>query len=149
MHLDRVAVRVPAKYRAALARSMKVLKPSSIHGYSRSFEPTIIGNHWWPNSCAITHCWSSRVGLFGREREHGVLHPLDRTFDASSRATRDSGYHCSLKYLIASRPILLTSGHLSAVGPIERLDQYAVVAARVPAEVGPGGEREVADVVGA
>jgi len=44
---------------------MKVLKPSSIHGYSLSFEPTIIGNHSCPNSCAITHCWSSRMGLLG------------------------------------------------------------------------------------
>ena len=33
---------------------MNVLNPSSIHAYSRSFEPTIIGNHWWPSSCVVT-----------------------------------------------------------------------------------------------
>src|SRR6266571_3917377 len=27
---------------------MNVLTPSSIHAYSRSLLPTIIGNHWWP-----------------------------------------------------------------------------------------------------
>src|SRR4051812_11951231 len=29
---------------------MKVLKPSSIHMYLRSLEPTIIGNQLWPTS---------------------------------------------------------------------------------------------------
>ena len=33
--------------------SMKVLKPSSIHAWRRSLEPTIIGNQLWPISCAL------------------------------------------------------------------------------------------------
>ena len=32
---------------------MNVLNPSSIHAYSLSFEPTIMGNHSWPNSCVV------------------------------------------------------------------------------------------------
>src|ERR1035437_163025 len=33
---------------------MNVLNPSSIHGYLRSLEPTIIGNQLWPNSWLVT-----------------------------------------------------------------------------------------------
>src|ERR1700742_2686585 len=33
---------------------IKVLKPSSIQAYLRSFEPTIIGNQLWPNSWLVT-----------------------------------------------------------------------------------------------
>ena len=33
---------------------MNVLNPSSIHAYSRSLLPTIIGNHWCPSSCVVT-----------------------------------------------------------------------------------------------
>ena len=33
---------------------MKLLKPSSIQAYSRSFDPTIIGNHPWPSSWVVT-----------------------------------------------------------------------------------------------
>jgi len=33
---------------------MKLLNPSSIQGYSRSFDPTTIGNHWWPSSWVVT-----------------------------------------------------------------------------------------------
>ena len=33
---------------------MKVLRPSSIPGKFPLIEPTIIGNHVWPNSCVIT-----------------------------------------------------------------------------------------------
>src|ERR1700744_1645713 len=33
---------------------IKVLKPSSIQPYNRSFEPTIIGNQVWPNSWSFT-----------------------------------------------------------------------------------------------
>ena len=33
---------------------MKVLNPSSIHAYSRSLDPTTIGNHSWPSSWVVT-----------------------------------------------------------------------------------------------
>ena len=33
---------------------MKVLNPSSIQAYNRSFDPTIMGNHSWPSSCVVT-----------------------------------------------------------------------------------------------
>ena len=33
---------------------MKLLNPSSIHPYSRSLLPTIIGNQVWPNSWSVT-----------------------------------------------------------------------------------------------
>src|SRR5882757_7355044 len=33
---------------------INVLKPSSIQGYLRSLEPTIMGNQLWPNSWEVT-----------------------------------------------------------------------------------------------
>src|SRR5262249_41398439 len=33
---------------------MNVLYPSSCPAYSRPFDPTIIGNHWWPSSWVVT-----------------------------------------------------------------------------------------------
>ena len=94
---------------------MNVLNPSSIQGYRRSSEPTIIGNHSWPNSCVSTQYWSSRFSIAGTNVSIGYSMPSTRP---STVVAWGHGYfpHVSLKCLIVNQAILLASSHGVAPG---------------------------------
>src|SRR6266496_6337453 len=94
---------------------MKVLNPSSIHGYRRSSEPTIIGNHSCPNSWVSTQYWSSRFSIDGTKVSIGYSIPSIRP---STVVAWGQGYRpqVSLKCLIVNHAILLASSHGVASG---------------------------------
>src|SRR5450759_3550446 len=86
-------------------------------------------------------------GTVGRESHHRVLHSLDGTFDSG-------GVRPWIAIPLLAEVLDRLPSHaihfapLVRCGPIEILDEDAVVSAGIPTEVGSGGEREIAHVDG-
>ena len=80
-----------------------------------------------------------------RESQHRVLHSLDRAFDGR-RVRPRVAIPLLAEVLDRFAPHAIDFGPLVGGRSIEALDQNPVVAARVPSEVGTGGEGEVAHV---
>src|SRR5438445_9990325 len=64
---------------------IKVLKPSSIHGYFLSLLPTIIGNQLCPNSCDVTPHKPLLFALYPQNTMPGYSIPptIPATLDAT------------------------------------------------------------------
>ena len=86
-------------------------------------------------------------GTVGHEGEHRVLHPLDRTLDCGGVRVRIGIplFAEILDRLARHADRLLP---LVRARPIQRLDEDAVVAGRVPTKVGSGREGKIAHTVG-
>src|ERR1700761_8516316 len=73
---------------------MNVLKPSSIHMYLRSLEPTIIGNQLWPISCVIS---PQRFPFFRLSRQKTVP---GYSIPNATPATVTAEFHGYSKYFL-------------------------------------------------
>src|SRR6201999_2266234 len=78
---------------------IKVLKPSSIQPYRRSFDPTIIGNQVWPNSWSFTPHKLPFLALYPQKTIPGYSIPP--TIPATAVAAGyGNSYHCFELYSI-------------------------------------------------
>src|ERR1035437_57665 len=76
--LSRFGPYFPPAYAADSSISIKVLNPSSINALRRSFEPTIIGNQVWPNSCAVSQKKKLPLSATPSKTTPGYSIPLEK-----------------------------------------------------------------------